>query len=550
MADNDPTDVATLEAEVAAARARFARTLDKLTDPATHEAMKNEVMERVEGYKDGLLGSVEASARAKGQGVVDDLKTRAMNNPAGAALIGAGIAYHLYRHPPITTLLVGAGTALLMRARGKRSSDPTAYRAPYDAKQPRGYVPGGVAGYGYPVEEDAPGSTTTDRIMAEAAAAGGKARALASEVGERAREIGGRAREAASEAGSRIAETAERTRHAAADTLDRTRHAAADTFDRTRSTAEDIAARARTTAHDAYERTAGAAEDAYERAGDAYDRVRTDPWLLGALGIAAGAALAVAMRRTETGERFVGATTDMVGRGARGVGSTARSVGSTARAAASRAADAASSVTESLGNAASSVTSAASGLAESVAETWSSDSEPEPPRRGRGGQRRHSGSAHRGRDGDGDFMGSAAEAASSAYRSAAEQADHAARRAAGLAGWARDEVVDLAENYPLLLGAIGLAAGAAAGLALRPTESEDELIGSYSDSLKSRARALATEQYQEVVGAAQDLADAFAEPSGGQSPGADPAADWETVIGGGAPQQGGRPGAGMGGPKV
>ena len=33
-----------LEAEVEAARARFARTLDKLTDPATHEAMKNEVM--------------------------------------------------------------------------------------------------------------------------------------------------------------------------------------------------------------------------------------------------------------------------------------------------------------------------------------------------------------------------------------------------------------------------------------------------------------------------------------------------------------------------
>ena len=154
------------------------------------------------------------------------------------------------------------------------------------------------------------------------------------------------------------------------------------------------------------------------------------------------------------------------------------------------------------------MTSAASGLAESVAETWSSDSQPEPPRRGRGGQRRHSGSARRDRDGDGDLMGSAAEAASSAYRSAAEQADHAARRAAGLAGRARDQVADLAENYPLLLGAIGLAAGAAAGLALRPTESEDELIGSYSDSLKSRARALATEQYQEVVGAAQDLAEA------------------------------------------
>ena len=195
MADNDPTDVATLEAEVAAARARFARTLDKLTDPATHEAMKNEVMERVEGYKDELLGSVEASARAKGQGVVDDLKTRAMNNPAGAALIGAGIAYHLYRHPPVTTLLVGGGTALLMRARGKRLSDRPPIARPMTAKQPRGYVPGGVAGYGYPVEEDAPGSTTTERMMAEAAAAGGKARALRLRSAKgRARSAGGPAR--------------------------------------------------------------------------------------------------------------------------------------------------------------------------------------------------------------------------------------------------------------------------------------------------------------------------------------------------------------------
>src|SRR5215216_3739959 len=326
MADNDPTDVATLEAEVAAARARFARTLDKLTDPATHEAMKNEVMERVEGYKDGLLGSVEASARAKGQGVVDDLKTRAMNNPAGAALIGAGIAYHLYRHPPVTTLLLGAGTALLMRARGKRASGPTAYRAPYDERRPRGYVPGGVAGYGYPVEEDAPGSTTTDRMMAAASEARGKARAVASEVGGKARAIGAQAREAAYETGSRIAGTAERAREAGyetgsriAGTAERAREAASETIGRTRSTAEEMAARARSSAQDAYERTAGAAEDAYERAGDAYARVRTDPWLLGALGVAAGAALAVAMRRTERGDRLVGATTDVIGRGARGV---------------------------------------------------------------------------------------------------------------------------------------------------------------------------------------------------------------------------------------
>ena len=504
MADNDPTDVATLEAEVAAARARFARTLDKLTDPATHEAMKNEVMERVEGYKDGLLGSVEASARAKGQGVVDDLKTRAMNNPAGAALIGAGIAYHLYRHPPITTLLVGAGTALLMRARGKRSSDPTAYRAPYDAKQPRGYVPGGVAGYGYPVEEDAPGSTTTDRIMAEAALrAARRGRWRPRSAKGRARSAGGPARP---------------PRGGLPHRRDggRTRHAAADTFERTRSSAEDIAARARTTAHDAYERTAGAAEDAYERAGDAYDRVRTDPWLLGALGTRPGRRFAVAMRRTETGDRFVGATTDMVGRGARGVGSTAGASSSTARAAASRAADAASAspssrrfrVVRDLRRL------RARGVRRGVVERRFQT--PEPPRRGAAAGARHSGSAHRGRDGDGDFMGSAAEATSSAYRGAAEQADHAARRAAGFAGWGARRGRRSHPSFPLLRDR---ARGRRRGRSCAPADGKrGRAHRLLRDSLKSRARALATEQCREVVGAAQDLADAFAEPPGRQAP--------------------------------
>ena len=74
---------------------------------------------------------------------------------------------------------------------------------------------------------------------------------------------------------------------------------------------------------------------------------------------------------------------------------------------------------------------------------------------------------------------------------------------------------------------------------MRPTESEDDLIGPYSDSLKARAREAFAEQYHEAVGAAEDLAEAFTEraggSAGGQSPGAAPAADWETVIGGGAP---------------
>jgi hypothetical protein len=543
MADNaDTTDVATLEAEVEEARSRLAATIDKLADPATHEAMKDEIMARVQGYKDQILGS----ARGTGQGFADDLKARAMNNPAAVAMIGAGLAYRLYRHPPVATLLVGGGIAMLMRARGRTLSDPTAYRAPYDRDQPRGYVPGGVAGYGYPVEEDAPGSTTTDRIVQTASQAGEKARDAAHEAGERISEAAEHARAAAQD-------TYERTRSTVQDTYERTRAAAQDTYERARSTVRDTSESAAGTYGRAADRVGGAAHEAYDRAGSAYDRVRNDPWMLGALGVAAGAALAVALRRTETGDRFVGATGDAIGRGARGVGSTARHVASRAAESASGLAATAASAA---GSVASSVTSAAAGVADAVTGLVSDADEPEPARggrQGRGGRgsrgRPSSGRARdrAGRD-DGDFMTSAAEAASSAYRSAAEQADYARRRAAGLAGEVADQVFDLGRNYPLLLGAIGIAAGAAVGLAMRPTESEDDLIGPYADTLKARAREAFAEQYHEVVGAAQDLAESFADggsPSG--RPAGAPAADWETVIGGGAPPvQGSGAGSGAG----
>jgi vacuolar-type H+-ATPase subunit H len=533
MADND---VAALERQVEESRQRLASTLDKLADPATHQAMKDEVMARVTGYKDQLLGG----ARGTGQTYADDLKARAMNNPAAVALIGAGIAYRLYRHPPVTTLLLGAGVALLMRARGRTSSDPTAYRAPYDREQPRGYVPGGVAGYGYPVEEDAPGSTTTDRMVA-----------AASQAGERAREIAedtrSRLSTAAHEAGSRISETAEQARSLAQDTYERTRSAAQDTYGQARSMAQDT-----------YERTAAGAGDAYGRASEMFETVRRNPLALGLLGIAVGALAGRALRSTDTGDSFVGAAGDVLGRGARGVGSgtryAARRAADTASglgsAVSSAAGGVASSVSSAASGVASSVTSAAAGAAEAVGGLAASvtgggseadESDDRAPARGRGSRGGRSRSGGRGRarsagreDADEEgFMTSAAEAASAAYRGAAGQADYARRRTADLAGQVADQVSDLGRNYPLLLGAIGIAAGAAVGLAMRPTESEDDLIGPYADSLKARAREAFSEQYQEVMGAAEDLAESFA--GGGQSPGAAPAADWETVIGGGAP---------------
>jgi hypothetical protein len=531
MAANGSDDVATLEHEVEEARERLAGTISRLSDAATHQAVKEEVMGYVQGYKDQLLrkkdeflDGARASANEKAQGIVADLKQRAMNNPLAVAMIGAGIAYRLYRHPPLTTLLVGGGVALMARGGGRKTSDRAAYRAPYDDERPRGYVPGGVAGYGYPVEEDAPGSTTTERMMR-----------TASEYGEQARDAAYHAKE-------RISEAAERAGSAAYEGYERTREAAYDAYERTA------------------DRVGDAAYDAREQAAGAYETVRTSPLALGAIGIAAGAALAAAIRSTETGDRFIGATGHAVGRSARGLGSGARYAGrraaDAASGAASTVASAASGLAESASDMASSVASAASGMVENLTGGGEDDSEQDrrpASRRGArssGGRQRAVSRGRGRRDEDEEVMSSVSGAASAAYRRAAEQAEWARRRGADLGSQAASQASELAREYPLLLGAIGLALGAAAGLMMRATESEDELIGPYSDRLKGRAREMASEQYREAVGVADELAEGLRKPSRGDGDARYGAADWETVIGGGPPAQGTpRPGRGAGSPR-
>jgi hypothetical protein len=142
------TDLQGLEHEVEATRQRFTRSLDKLTSPETSAAAKKEamdyaqgvkadVMEYVDKTKDQILETARASAQEKARSLTDDLKAKALANPVGVALIGAGIAWRFYKKPPVTTLLVGTGIALLMSGGGsKRGTGHLAYRAPYDRERP------------------------------------------------------------------------------------------------------------------------------------------------------------------------------------------------------------------------------------------------------------------------------------------------------------------------------------------------------------------------------------------------------------------------------
>jgi len=104
-----------LEREVEQARARFAGDLARLRDPQTMDQAKTELISRARAYKDDAVERARDSVTERATGIVEDLKQRVSDNPTAAILIGAGIAWHLFQKPPITSLLIGSGLFALFR---------------------------------------------------------------------------------------------------------------------------------------------------------------------------------------------------------------------------------------------------------------------------------------------------------------------------------------------------------------------------------------------------------------------------------------------------
>ncbi|MFN3892130.1 MAG: hypothetical protein ACK4MV_17165 [Beijerinckiaceae bacterium] len=100
-----------LERDVEQARARVAADIAMLRAPETYEAAKDSLVNTAFGFRDQMRD------RASGYGAstIDALKAKAAANPLAVAAIGAGIVWRLYKHPPITTVLVGLGLASLLR---------------------------------------------------------------------------------------------------------------------------------------------------------------------------------------------------------------------------------------------------------------------------------------------------------------------------------------------------------------------------------------------------------------------------------------------------
>ena len=120
----------------------------------------------------------------------------------------------------------------------------------------------------------------------------------------------------------------------------------------------------------------------------------------------------------------------------------------------------------------------------------------------------------------GDQVGSLRHAGRDAFRRARRTSRGAYRGAAGYAGGAysglQRSAADVLEREPLILGAIGLAVGAAIGAALPRTEIEDRLMGERAAELKDEAMHAAEEQLERAKDVTKKAYEAGREEAGSQ----------------------------------
>ena len=113
-----------LERDVERARTRLANDIARLRDPGAISHAKADLMARANDYKDLLTEKITAAASERSYGLTDALRQRAQDNPVAVAVMGAGLAWRLWKRPPIATLLLGAGLASLLAGRGEEGRPP------------------------------------------------------------------------------------------------------------------------------------------------------------------------------------------------------------------------------------------------------------------------------------------------------------------------------------------------------------------------------------------------------------------------------------------
>jgi hypothetical protein len=108
-------DIQRLEREAEQSRRRLVENLARLRADDQPAQVRRRLSAKAAHGKDELVGRARNAAQRRADGLVEGLKARIAANPGAALAIGGGLAWRLYRHPPIATILVGAGLVSLLR---------------------------------------------------------------------------------------------------------------------------------------------------------------------------------------------------------------------------------------------------------------------------------------------------------------------------------------------------------------------------------------------------------------------------------------------------
>ena len=268
-----------LEREVEGARAKLAADLAVLRSPDTFSKFTEGLKSETLGAKDALVERVTSSVQSTIGGFVEDLKGRAAANPTAAVAIGAGIAWRLFRHPPIATALIGAGLVSLLRTTPWRRNGYTSEDYVSHAKERLIEQSTDFAG------------TVKDQAIAMGEIAKERATELAGTAQERITELAGTAKEQIQQRSAQAQSAAQNAAAAAGEQADSVLGQASQKFDQVWQSASNAAARTRSGASSMARDWAQPVQTAV---GD--EEVR-DKFLLGAAGVAVAAALSIAYQR-------------------------------------------------------------------------------------------------------------------------------------------------------------------------------------------------------------------------------------------------------------
>ena len=257
-----------LEKEVEAARAKLAGDLATLRSPSTAaeftESLKQEAFEA----KDALLDKAKTSIQSSIESMIEDVKARAAANPTAALAIGTGLAWRLIRHPPIATVLVGAGLLSLFRTQpallhGRSREDYLSY--------------------------------AKSRLVEQASEAADVAKEKAAALGETVSE---KAAETAADIKDRVQDMTAQATSAASDAAERAKERASAMWDETAATLERAGQSTRSKASTGMSRASDTLDQAWVSAQSSMnDAEARDRVLLGAAGLAVVAALGIACQR-------------------------------------------------------------------------------------------------------------------------------------------------------------------------------------------------------------------------------------------------------------